>query len=60
MTAWLWSHGYQVNHKRVARLLRTMGEDGHSLTNVFVERLWRTVKLLSYCASRNFHAQLNQ
>ena len=25
MTAWLQSHGYAVNHKRVARLLRTMG-----------------------------------
>jgi putative transposase len=25
MTAWLRRHGYQVNHKRVARLLRTMG-----------------------------------
>lgn len=25
MTAWLWSQGYPVNHKRVARLLRTMG-----------------------------------
>jgi putative transposase len=25
MTAWLWSQGYAVNHKRVARLLRTMG-----------------------------------
>jgi putative transposase len=25
MTAWLRSQGYQVNHKRVARLLRTMG-----------------------------------
>ena len=25
MTAWLRSQGYAVNHKRVARLLRTMG-----------------------------------
>src|SRR6267143_478193 len=25
MTAWLRSQGYTVNHKRVARLLRTMG-----------------------------------
>ena len=25
MTAWLRSQGYQVNHKRVARLLHTMG-----------------------------------
>jgi putative transposase len=25
MTAWLHTQGYQVNHKRVARLLRTMG-----------------------------------
>jgi putative transposase len=25
MTAWLQSQGYAVNHKRVARLLRTMG-----------------------------------
>ncbi len=25
MTAWLQTQGYQVNHKRVARLLRTMG-----------------------------------
>jgi putative transposase len=25
MTAWLRSQGYEVNHKRVARLLRTMG-----------------------------------
>jgi putative transposase len=25
MTAWLRSQGYEVNHQRVARLLRTMG-----------------------------------
>jgi putative transposase len=25
MTAWLWSQGYAVHHKRVARLLHTMG-----------------------------------
>src|SRR5438876_11120359 len=52
MTASLRQQGYAVNHKRVQRLMHLMGLQaiypmdgrGRALDNVFVERLWRSLK----------------
>jgi len=63
MTAVLRQEGVAVNPKRVRRLLRTLGL--WALDNVFVERLWRSVKyeevyLHDYEGMRDAHRGLGR